>query len=70
MGIVILDVSVDCGLELDDASKDAALEASLCEGGEEALDGVEPRGAGRGEVEGDAGMPVKPVITLGCLWAA
>ena len=29
MGIVILDVSVDGGLKIDDANKDAALEAAL-----------------------------------------
>ena len=33
---------------------------ALGEGGEEALDGVEPGGAGRGEVEGDARVAGQP----------
>ena len=36
------EIAVDGGLEVDDGAEDAALEASLGEGGEEGLDGVEP----------------------------
>ena len=64
------DEAVDGGLEVDDTSKDAALESPLGEFGEEALDGVEPRARGRGEVEGEARVPVEPWRTFGCLWAA
>src|SRR5260221_6234787 len=45
------DEAVDGGLEVDDRAKDAALEAAPGEFGEEALDGIEPRARGRGEVE-------------------
>ena len=68
--VVVGDEAVDGGLEIDDALEDAALEATLGEDGEEALDGVEPAGGGRGEVEGPARMPAQPSITLGCLWVA
>ena len=36
------EISVDGGLELDERAEDPALEATACECGEEALDGVEP----------------------------
>jgi hypothetical protein len=35
-------IAVDCCLEFDDRAEDAALEATLGEFGEEALDGIEP----------------------------
>jgi hypothetical protein len=41
-------------LELDDRAEGAALEATLGEVSEEALDGVEPSAGGRGEVEDKA----------------
>jgi hypothetical protein len=49
------DEAIDGGLEFDDRVKDAALEASPGEFGEEAFDGIEPRCRGRGEVESPAG---------------
>jgi hypothetical protein len=50
--------------------KHASLEALLGQLGEEALDGVQPRGRSRREVEGTARMTADHSITLGCLWAA
>ena len=38
----LVEIAVDSGLEVDDRSEDAALQAPLGERGEEGLDGVEP----------------------------
>jgi hypothetical protein len=43
------------GMSQDEGAEDAALEAALCELGEEALHGVEPGRRGSGEVESPAG---------------
>jgi hypothetical protein len=51
---VLVDVAVDGRLQLDDRAEDAAPEPPPGQGGEEALDGVQPRGRGRGEVEGQS----------------
>src|SRR6202521_6417814 len=59
-GVVIVEEAVDGGLEVCDGSEHAALETPLGQDGEEALDGVEPGGRGRGEVERPAGMARKP----------
>src|SRR5260221_6325847 len=58
------DEAVDGGLEVDDRAKDAALEAAAGEFGEEALDGIEPRARGRGEVEDEARMARQPGLDL------
>ena len=58
------DEAVDGGLEVDDTSKDTALESPFGEFGEEPLDGVEPRAGGRGEVEGEARVAVEPLANL------
>ena len=68
--VVLGHVAVDRGLEVDDAEEGAASEPALGKGREEALDGVQPGGAGRGEVEGDPRVSGEPAITFGCLWAA
>ncbi|MEY9101127.1 hypothetical protein ABIA24_004100 [Sinorhizobium fredii] len=52
--VVLCKEAVDGGLEVNDRMKDAALEATLRQFGEEALDGVEPRAGRRREVEGGA----------------
>jgi hypothetical protein len=52
LSVVLGNVAVDRRLEVDDEMKDTALEATLRQFGEEALDGVEPRARGRREVEG------------------
>src|SRR5712691_7912094 len=59
--------AVDGGLEIDDAGEDAALEPLPGQLGEEALDGVEPGGRGRGEVEVEALVPAEPSLNLGML---
>jgi hypothetical protein len=51
MLVIFGDEAVDGGLKIDNALEDAAFEAALGEDGEEALDGVEPAGRGRREVE-------------------
>ena len=65
--IMVGDEAVDGGLQVDDAFEDAALETTLGEDGEEALDGVEPAGRGRREVERPAGVTAQPFDHLGVL---
>jgi hypothetical protein len=60
VGVVVVKEAIDRGLQVCDRPEDAALETPLGQDGEEALDGVEPRGGCRGEVEGPAGMTRKP----------
>lgn len=60
MSIVLGEEAVDGRLPVDDRMKDASLEASLRQLGEEALDGVEPGSRRGGEVEGEALMAVEP----------
>jgi len=69
LGLLVVggDEAVDGGLEVYDALEDAAPEPAFGEYGEEALDRVEPGGAGRGEVEGPAGMAAQPGDHLGVL---
>src|SRR5271166_2428470 len=61
------DEAVDGGLEVDDGSEDPALQSSLGQFGEEALDRVEPRTRGRREVQAKAFVPVEPRTNLGML---
>src|SRR5882724_6169568 len=63
--IVLGEVAVDRRLEVDQGMEDAALQPALGEFGEEALDGIEPGGGGRGVVEGPALVPLKPGTDLG-----
>ncbi len=67
MRIVLCKEAVDGGLEVNDRMKNAALEATLRQFGEEALDGLEPRARGRCEVEGEALVAVEPGAHLGML---
>ena len=69
LGVVVglIDVAVDGGLEVDDGSKDAALQSALGEGGEEGLDRVQPGAGGRGEVEGETRVAIEPGDHLGLL---
>ena len=66
----LVDEAVDGGLKIGYEAEDAALEPAPGELCEEALDGIQPRARGGGEVEGPAGMAVQPRKTFGCLWAA
>jgi hypothetical protein len=63
----LVEESVDGSLEIDDRAEDTALQASLGELGEKALDGVEPGGRGRGVVEDEARMAPEPGTDLGML---
>src|SRR5665213_158213 len=65
--VVLSEVAVDGGLEVDDPQEGATSEPALGEGGEEAFHGVQPGGAGRGEVEGDAWVAGQPGDYLGVL---
>ena len=67
MLIVLFEEAVDCGLQVGDGPKDAALERALCEGREEALDGVEPGSRCRREVERPSRMTLEPSADVGML---
>ena len=72
------EISIDGGLQVSDRVEDAAADALPGHLGKEVLDGIEPGGRGRGEVEGPARMTRQPGQhprlregrLLGCLWVA
>ena len=68
-GIVLGEVAIDRGLEVDQRMEHATLQPTAGELGEEGLDRVEPGGRGRGVVEGPAGMPLEPGADLDVLGA-
>ena len=68
--VVLVDVSVDGRLQVDDRSEHATLEPPSGQGGEETFDGVEPGGAGGREVKYPPRMPLQPGADLGVLWVA
>jgi hypothetical protein len=71
IGVVLGDVAVDGGLQVDDRVKAAAPETAAGERGEEGLDRVQPRARGGGEVEHPARVPAElPLQHLGMLVAA
>jgi hypothetical protein len=43
MGVMLGDVAVDRGLQVDDRGEATALEAATAKGAEERLDGVQPK---------------------------
>ena len=61
MGVVIVEEAIDRGLEVGDGSEDSAFEAAFGEGCEETLNGVEPGGRGRREVEGPSRIARQPL---------
>ena len=63
--VVLVDVAVDGGLEIDDGLEGAAADAPAGEDGEEALYGVEPGGGGGREVEGPSRVARQPGAGLG-----
>ena len=67
LGVVLLDVAIDRGLEVDDRVEHAPFQAASGESGEEGLDRVEPRARGRREVEHDARVAAKPAQHFGVL---
>src|SRR4051794_32987314 len=70
VGVGLGEEALDRGLQLDERAERAPPEPAPGQLGEEPLDGVEPRGRGRGEVEGPAGMPLQPRHHLGMLMGA
>ena len=62
IGVVGVEVFRDCLVEFDDGAKDPALQAALGQGAEQAFDGVQPRRAGRGEVDVEPGVAGQPVL--------
>ena len=67
---MLLDVAFDGGLQIDDGMEDAALQSLPGQGGEETLDGIEPRARCRREVEDPARVPLEPGHDLGMLVGA
>ena len=67
LGVGLGNETLDGGLERDDGVEDAALQPPFGQLGEEALDRVEPRGAGRGVMEGPSRMSGEPLDDLGVL---
>ena len=65
VGVVVWDVSIDGSLQIDDADKGAAFEASFGQRGEEALDGVKPGCRCGREVDGEARVASEPGDHLG-----
>ena len=65
--VVLVEVALDRGLEVDQGVEGAALQAAAGQRGEEGLDGVEPGAGGRREVEGPARVPSEPGADLGML---
>src|SRR5437870_8776304 len=59
-GVVLGEISIDGGLQVDDRAEHAAADALPGHLGEEVLDRVEPGGRGRGEVESPARMARQP----------
>ena len=68
--VVLGEIAVDCGLEVDDRAEHPTLEPSLGEGSEEVFDGVEPGAGSWREVEVQRGWRVSQARTFGCLWVA
>ncbi len=62
---MFLEAAFDSALQVGDGAKNAALEPSLCEGSEEALDGVEPGGRLRREGERPSRMTFEPSANVG-----
>ena len=69
-GIVLGEISIDCGLQVGDRAEDAAAGALAGHLGEKVLDGVEPGGRGRGEWKVQRGCRASHASTRGCLCVA
>jgi hypothetical protein len=67
IAVVGVDVAFDRVLQIVDGMEDSASDLTACDGGEEALDGVEPGGRGRGEMDRPARMIGQPFEDVGCL---
>ena len=64
---MLADVAADGVLEIGDGFEDAAPDAPAGDDGEEAFDGVEPRGGGWGEMEHPSWVIGEPLFDLGML---
>ena len=64
---MLIEVSVDGGLKVDDGAEDAATQALSGQSREEIFDGIEPRSGCRGEVKSPARMAAEPGLNLGVL---
>src|SRR5271154_3736404 len=62
--VVVGEIAIYRGLEVDNALEDAALESPLGQDGEEALDSIEPGSRCRREVEDEARMTSQPLDDL------
>ena len=62
---MLVDISLDGGLEVGDGGEDATLKAAARQRREETLDGVEPRGGRGREVEHPSWMAREPGTDLG-----
>ena len=62
-----VDVACDRGLQIVDGMEGSASNLAACDGGKEALHGVEPRGRGRREMEYPARMIGQPFEDVGLL---
>ena len=70
MAVVLVEIAVDGGLEVDQGTKGAPPGPPPRERGEEGLDGVGPRAGGWREVKGPAGVAGEPGADLRMLVAA
>ena len=62
--VVLGEEAIDSGLEIDDGMEHTAFQPPFRELGEEALDGIEPGGRGRREVEMEPWMALQPCLDL------
>ena len=67
MCVVVFEVVVNGGFEFGDGGEDTATNALLSDQTEEALDLIEPRGRGGGEVQVKAGVLGQPGLNVGVL---
>jgi hypothetical protein len=64
---VLAEIAVDRRLRVDERMEDIASQAPACDGGEKALDGIDPRAGGGREMKGPARVPGEPGAHFGML---
>ena len=65
--VVLAEIAVDRGLQVDERAEDAALQPPAGQRREKAFDGIGPRARSRGEVKGPTRMAAEPGAHLGML---
>ena len=65
--VVLTEMAVDRGLQVDQRMEHAALQAPAGQGGKKAFDRIGPGARGRGEMKGPARMAAEPLSDLGVL---